>query len=226
MSERSKRYEKDVAKFDATKRYSLDDAISILKQFNSTKFDQTVEVALRLNIDPKKTEQLVRGSVSLPKGIGKTRKVIVFADGEEAKNAKEAGADEVGTDDLAKKIQGGWTDFDIAITIPRLMKIVGKLGKILGPQGKMPSPKSGTVVDDVKTAVREFKTGKIEYKTDPGGNVHVPVGKLSFAPADIKENIETFFEHIRSSKPSTIKGQFILSASLSATMSPSITLAI
>lgn len=223
---RSKRYSQERTKVDRSKRYAVDEAVSLLQQMNSTKFDQTVEIALWLNIDPKKSEQAVRGSVALPKGIGKTRKVIVFADGEEAKIATEMGADETGLDDLAKKIEGGWMDFDVAIALPRTMKIVGKLGKILGPQGKMPSPKTGTVTEDVRTAVKEFKAGKIEFRNDGDGNVHAPVGKLSFGPKDLTENVEAFLEHIRVMRPTTVKGTFVLSAALSATMSPGIFLAV
>ena len=222
MNKRGKRYQKDLAKFDATKKYSVAEAVAVVKKFDSTKFDQTINIAILLGIDPKKTEQAVRGSVALPNGIGKSRKVIVFADGDEAKIAKEMGADEVGSEELVKKVQDGWTDFDVAITLPRMMKSVGKLGKVLGPQGKMPSPKSGTVTEDIKTAVKEFKAGKIEYRTDAGGNIHAPVGKLSFPENDLVANIQTLLEHINQSKPPAVKGVFISNAVLSATMSPGV----
>ena len=168
----------------------------------------------------------MRGSVSLPKGLGKTRKVIVFADGEEADDAKKMGADEIGGADLVQKIEGGWTDFDVVIAHPRMMKFVGKLGKILGPQGKMPSPKSGTVSEDIKNTVKEFKAGKVEFRSDKGGNVHAPVGKLSFKDEDLKENIIAFMEHIRQVKPPAVKGTFLVSAAISATMSPGVALAL
>jgi large subunit ribosomal protein L1 len=164
--------------------------------------------------------------VSLPKGVGKARRVIVFADGAEAAAAAEAGADAVGMEDLAKKIEGGWFEFDVAIAMPRTMKVISKLGKVLGPKGLMPSPKNGTVTEDVKTAAREFKAGKIEFRNDPHGNVHAAVGRLSFNEADLQANIEAFIDHIRSLKPATVKGVYIQKATVSATMSPGIALAV
>jgi large subunit ribosomal protein L1 len=224
MKSRSKRFKNDLQKVDPNRQYSLDDAIGLLKRFNTTKFDQTVDLAVKLNVDPRKSDQVIRGSVTLPSGIGKARKVIVFADGQEAEIARQAGADEVGGEELVKRIQDGWTGFDIAISIPRMMKHVGKLGKILGPQGKMPSPKTGTVTEDVKTAVKEFKAGKIEFRTDSGGNVHVPVGKLSFAESDLKQNIRVFLDYLRHLRPATVRGTFIRGVCLSASMSPGIRL--
>ncbi len=226
MRRRSRRYRKEAAKVEAGKRYGLADAVALLKSMASTKFDQSVEVAVKLSIDPKKSDQSVRGSVSLPKGIGKTRRVIVIADGEEARIAREMGADEVGMDDLAKKIEGGWLDFDVAIALPRTMKVISRLGKILGPKGLMPSPKNGTVTEDVRTAVREFKAGKIEFRNDAAGNVQAAVGKLSFSEEDLRANVEAFLEHIRSMRPPTVKGTFIEGVSLSAAMGPGIPLAI
>ncbi len=226
MRRRSKRYRKEAAKVDARRRYSLEEAVRVLKTMATTKFDQSVEVALKLAIDPKKSEQAIRGSVSLPKGIGKSRRVIVFADGEEARLARDAGADEVGMDDLAKKIEGGWLDFDVAIALPRTMKVISKLGKVLGPKGLMPSPKNGTVTEDVRTAVREFKAGKIEYRNDAAGNVQAAVGKLSFSEEDLRANVEAFIEHIRSIRPATVKGNFIQNASISASMGPGLALAV
>jgi large subunit ribosomal protein L1 len=158
--------------------------------------------------------------------LGRSRKVIVFADGDEARLAKEAGADEVGMEDLAKKIQEGWSDFDVAVALPRMMKVVGKLGKVLGPQGKMPSPKSGTVTDDIGVAVKEFKAGRVEFRNDKGGIVHAPVGKFSFQPEKIQQNIEAFLEHINSLRPPTIKGSFVLGATVSGTMTPGVSLAV
>lgn len=223
---RSKRYKNDAKHVEVDKIYPLDEALVILKKFSAAKFDQTVDLAVRLGIDVKKTDQAVRGSVALPKGIGKSRKVIVFAEGDDAADAKKLGADEIGTTDLVKKIQDGWLDFDIAIAHPSMMKYVGKLGKVLGPQGKMPSPKSGTVTEDIKTAVKEFKAGKIEFRTDAGGTVHAPVGKLSFKTEDLKENILAFMEHIKQVKPSSAKGDYIQKVALSATMSPSVLCAV
>ena len=224
QSKRSKRYRKLEPLVDRTKRYALGEAVALVRQFGNTKFDQTVNLAVFLAIDPKKADQAIRGSISLPHGIGKARKVVVFADGEDARVAQEAGADEVGTEELVKKITDGWTDFDVAIALPRMMKHVGKLGKVLGPQGKMPSPKSGTVTDDLKTAVREFKAGKIEFRADAQGNLHVPVGKVSFAEASLRENAQAFLDHLQAIRPSSVKGTFVKNAVLSATMSPGIPL--
>lgn len=226
MRKRSKRYEADAKKVDADRKYELPEAVKILKTFTPTKFDSSVNVVMKLAVDPKKSEQNIRGSVSLPKGIGKPRRVIVFADGAEAAAAKDMGADEVGMEDLAKKIEGGWFEFDVAIAMPRTMKVISKLGKLLGPKGLMPSPKNGTVTDDVKTAVREFKAGKIEFRNDAAGNVHAAVGRVSFAEGDLKVNIEAFIEHIRALKPNTVKGVYIQNVTVSATMSPGIALAV
>lgn len=226
MRPHSKRYRQSREKVDRNRRYSVVEAVALLKQMPPSKFDQTVELSIHLRIDPKKTDQTVRGAVALPKGIGRSRKVVVFADGAEAAAAKAAGADEVGAEDLVQKVEKGWTDFDVAITLPRMMRHVGKLGKVLGPQGKMPSPKAGTVTDDVATAVREFKGGKVEFRTDAGGNVAVPVGKVSFPDADLKANIEAFLDHIQASRPAGVKGGFVATAGLSATMSPGIPLTV
>jgi len=214
------------AKVDAEKAYTPDEALAVLKEFKSAKFDETVELHMKLGIDVKKADQNIRGTISLPHGIGKSVRVIAFAKGDKAAAAKAAGADEVGDDDLAKKIEGGWTDFDIAIASPDMMRVVGKLGRVLGPQGKMPSPKSGTVTDDVATAVAEFKAGKIEFRADASGNVHVPVGKKSFDVQKLKENIEAFLNHIRAVKPSSSKGRYIQKVVLAATMSPGLRLAV
>ncbi|MCK4908361.1 MAG: 50S ribosomal protein L1, partial [Planctomycetes bacterium] len=173
---------------------------------------------------PKKSDQQIRGSVSLPHGIGKSRKVIVFAAGDQQKEAKEAGADEVGSDDLVKKIQGGWLDFDVAIAAPDMMRHVGKLGKVLGPQGKMPSPKTGTVTKEIAKTVKEYKAGKVEYRSDASGIIHAPVGKLSFDAVKLQENAEAFLQTIQSARPSSAKGNYIKTVSLSATMSPSMSI--
>ncbi len=222
MQKRCKRYKKDAKLVEHAKKYALDEAVSILKKFTATKFDQTVNCAMKLGVDVKKSDQLLRGSVALPKGIGKTRKVIVFAEGADADAAKAAGADEVGAEDLAAKITGGWLDFDVALALPYMMKKISKLGKVLGPQGKMPSPKSGTVTENIAQGVREFKAGKIEFRTDAGGNVHAPVGKLSFSAGDLKANIEAFIDHIRAVKPPSAKGIFLQRVVVSATMTPGI----
>lgn len=224
MAKRGKRYIESAKLVDPGKRYELKEAVTLLKSFKSAKFDESVEVSMKLGIDPKQSDQLIRGSISLPKGIGKSLKVIVFASGEKAEIAKKAGADEVGAEELVKKVEGGWTDFDVAIATSDVMRLVGKLGRVLGPQGKMPSPKSGTVTDDVETAVREFKAGKIEYRTDAGGNVHALVGRVSFLPADLEDNINTFIKHIINSRPASAKGIFVENVSISSTMSPGITL--
>ena len=226
MRKRSRRYKEAAAKVDAQKRYSVAEAVALVKQMRAKKLDQTVDIALKLSIDPKKSEQSIRGAVSLPKGIGKARRVVVFADGDDARVAKEMGADEVGMDDLSKKIEGGWFDFDVAIALPRTMKVIARLGKVLGPKGLMPSPKNGTVTDDVKTAVREFKAGKIEYRNDAAGNVQAAIGKLSFSEEDLRANVEAFIEHIRSVRPATVKGHFIQNAVISPTMGPGVKLAV
>lgn len=224
MSKRSKRYVESKKIVDSEKKYELKEAVKLLKSFKLAKFDESVEVAMKLGIDPKQSDQLVRGSVSLPKGIGRSLKVIVFATGEKATIAKKAGADEVGAEELVKKVEGGWTDFDVAIAASDMMRLVGKLGRVLGPQGKMPSPKSGTVTDDIETAVKEFKAGKLEYRTDAGGNVHSIVGKVSFSDKDLEDNINAFVKHIVNSRPASAKGVFVEKVSVSSTMSPGIML--
>lgn len=226
MAHKSKRYQDSQKLVDELRKYDIKEAVHLLKDLKKAKFDETVEIAMKLGIDPKRSDQLVRGSISLPKGIGKQLKVIVFATGEKAELAKKAGADEVGAEDLAKKIEGGWADFDVAIASSDMMRIVGKLGRILGPQGKMPSPKSGTVTDNIETAVREFKAGKIEYRTDAGGNVQASIGRVSFSEDDLAENIRAFVSHIASLRPPTVKGTFVQRVFISSTMSPSIRLAV
>ena len=218
MAKHSKRYREAAARIDRSAQYSPNEAFDILKDLPAPKFDETVEVAVRLGIDPRKTDQLVRGAVSLPKGLGKTVKVVVFAEGDKADAAREAGADEVGSDELAAKIQGGWLDFDVVIASPDMMKHVGKLGKVLGPQGKMPSPKSGTVTPNVGEAVNEFKAGKVEFRTDAGGNVHAPLGKRSFPTEDLVANFQAFLGHLSGMRPSAVKGTFVRRVSVSTTM--------
>lgn len=221
MAKQSKRYRAAKAKVPAEVQ-ELDQGLKLLSGFPKAKFDETVEVCLRLGIDPKKTEQLIRGAVSLPHGIGKKLRVVAFAEGEKAEEAKKAGAFEVGSGDLAQKILGGWTEFDVAIATPDMMKHVGKLGKVLGPQGKMPSPKSGTVTMDVATAVKEFVQGKIEFRTDSGGNVHAAVGKRSFEPAMLADNIRALVNYVNAMRPPSAKGVFITKAVVSSTMSPGV----
>jgi len=221
MHTQSKRYRKEAEQVPEGP-VSLDQAVDKIKSFKSTKFDQTVECVLVLGIDTKQTDQLVRGSLSLPHGVGKQKKVIAFCDDSLVEAAKKAGAIEAGSDELIKKVTDGWMDFDVAIASPKVMGKVGKLGRVLGPQGKMPSPKNGTVTDDVTTAVAEFKAGKIEFRNDAGGNVHAVVGKQSFDKKKLVENIEAFINHIKRIKPSGAKGAYIRKACLSATMSPSV----
>lgn len=222
MVTHSKRYEKAAAQVDRSRVYDLTEAIELLKELPAPKFDESLEVVVRLGIDPRKTDQLVRGAVSLPNGLGKTVRVVVFAEGDKADAAREAGADEVGSADLADKIAGGWMDFDVVITSPDMMKHVGRLGKVLGPQGKMPSPKSGTVTPDVATAVSEFKAGKVEFRTDSGGNVHAAVGKRSFTTEALAENLQTFLNHLTGMRPAAVKGNFFHKISLSTSMGPGV----
>lgn len=216
-----KRKNKRKYALDRRKKYALAEAVSFLKDCKPAKFDETVEIAMKLGIDPRKSDQLVRGSVSLPKGTGKSVKILVFAEGDAATQAKEAGADYVGSTEYVDKIQKeGWLDFDLVIAAPAMMRHVGKLGKVLGPKGKMPSPKSGTVTPNVGTAVKEFKAGKVEYRADGGGNVLVPLGKLSFSPEDLVANASAFIDHISSVKPATVKGTYMQKVCISSTMGP------
>lgn len=204
---------------------SLSQAVALLKKMNTTKFDQSVDIVMRLGIDAKQADQLVRGSIVLPHGIGKQKRVVVFAKGANADAAREAGADEVGAEDLADKIKKGWLDFDACIAAPDMMGLVGPLGRVLGPRGLMPSPRAGTVTPDVGKVVEEYKAGKVEFRNDSGGNVHGVVGKLSFDEAKLVENIQAFIDRINTMKPATIKGHYIKSIFISATMSPSVPLA-
>ncbi|QDU58168.1 50S ribosomal protein L1 [Aeoliella mucimassa] len=204
----------------------LAEAIETLKGYDATKFDQSVEVAMRLGVDHTQADQIVRGSIVLPNGIGKDQRVVVFAKGPQAEAATAAGADEVGDEELAKKILGGWTDFDVCIAAPDMMKVVGPLGRVLGPRGLMPSPRAGTVTPDVAKTVEEYKAGKVEFRNDKGGNIHAIVGKLSFDSDKLNENIQAFIDRIISMKPSAVKGVYVKSVHLSATMSPSVCVAI
>jgi len=217
----SKRYKKALELVDGKKVYPLKSAVEVLSKFPKAKFNETVEVAFRLGVDPKQSDQMVRGSVPLPHGSGKTVRVLVFArDGNAAEAAKAAGAEFVGFEDMIKKCQEGWTDFDVAVATPEAMVEVRKLGKVLGPRGLMPNPKTGTVTDDTAKAVKEVKAGRIEFKVDKAGNVHVPVGKASFALDQIVENARSVIEAVIKARPSSVKGQFVQSCTLSATMSP------
>jgi large subunit ribosomal protein L1 len=223
MRFRSRRYKTDLDR-QPKKPIPLDEAIRTVKGYSQAKFDQTVALVCHLGIDPKQADQMVRGSLSLPKGIGKSKRVIAFCGENDVEAAKQAGATEAGAEELIERIQKGWMDFDVAVAHPSLMGKVGKLGRILGPQGKMPSPKSGTVAPDVVTAVREYSAGKIEFRNDAGGNIHTVVGRLSFSDQDLKENITAFVGHLRRLKPATAKGQYLKRVSISGTMTPSVTI--
>jgi large subunit ribosomal protein L1 len=223
---RSRRYQQGASQVERSKRYPVEEAIALLKSIAGPKFDESIELAVRIGIDPKKTDQLVRGSVSLPNGTGKTVKIAVFADGAKAQEALDAGADYVGAADLADKIEKGFTDFDMTIASPDMMRFVGKLGKVLGPQGKMPSPKAGTVTPNVAQAVREFKAGKIEFRTDSGANVHAAIGKKSFGTSELAANLTAFVDHLRTLRPSQAKGSFIKKVVVSSSMGPGVALAV
>ena len=204
----------------------LAEAVQVLKKFPAPKFDQTIEIHMRLGIDPKQADQIIRGSLVLPHGIGKSKRVVVFAKGNLAEDARAAGAEEVGADDLAKKIKEGWTDFDVCIAAPDMMGLVGPLGKVLGPRGLMPSPRAGTVTADIKKTVGEYKAGKVEFRNDPTGIVHAVVGKASFDAAKLVDNIKSFVDHILGMQPSSVRGQYVKSVSISGTMTPGVRVAV
>jgi len=233
MAKKSKRMEELRKMADALGTVDLSQAVTELKGMETrlssgikpVKFDQTVEVAIRLGIDPRQADQLVRGSIVLPHGIGKAQRVVVFAKGDNAKAAEEAGADAVGDKDLADKIKDGWLDFDVAIATPDMMGVVGPLGRVLGPRGLMPSPRAGTVTQDVANAVKEYKAGKVEFRNDSSGNVHCVVGKLSFDADKLMDNINAFLKHINSLKPNAQKGVYVRNVALSYTMGPGISVA-
>jgi large subunit ribosomal protein L1 len=221
----SKRYKKALEMVDSRKAYPLNSAVEILAKFPKAKFNETVELAFRLGVDPKQSDQMVRGTVPLPHGSGKTVKVLVFArPGAAADAARAAGAEHVGFDELIKKCNEGWADFDVAVATPEAMVEVRKLGKVLGPRGLMPNPKTGTVTEDTAKAVKEVKAGRVEFKVDKAGNVHVPVGKISFTSAQIAENARSVIEAVVKARPSSAKGVFIQSCTISATMSPPVRL--
>jgi len=222
MAKKSKKMQEALKKVDAAKAYSVEEAVALAKETNIAKFDATVEVAYKLNVDPKKADQQIRGAVVLPNGTGKTQTVLVFAKGEKAKEAEAAGADFVGDDDMVQKIQGGWFDFDVVVATPDMMATVGKLGRVLGPKGLMPNPKTGTVTMDVTKAVNEVKAGKVTYRVDKAGNVHVPIGKVSFEDDKLVENFKTIHETLVKAKPSAAKGQYMKNISVTTTFGPGI----
>lgn len=222
MAKKSKKMQDALKKVDTTKAYPVAEAVALAKEINFAKFDATVEVAYKLNVDPKKADQQIRGAVVLPNGTGKTQTVLVFAKGEKAKEAEAAGADFVGDDDMVAKIQGGWFDFNVVVATPDMMATVGKLGRVLGPKGLMPNPKTGTVTMDVTKAVEEVKAGKVTYRVDKAGNVHVPIGKVSFDDAKLVENFNTINETLVKAKPATAKGQYIKNISMTTTFGPGI----
>ncbi|MDR0521890.1 MAG: 50S ribosomal protein L1 [Planctomycetaceae bacterium] len=222
MAKRSKRYRNDAKKLKSENPQPLADAVGLLKQFDSLKFNQSVEVAVRLGIDPKQADQLVRGSIVLPHGIGKSLRVCVIAKGDKAEEAKTGGADTVGDADLVAKIKEGWTDFDVCIATPDMMGLVGPLGKILGPRGLMPSPRAGTVTMDVVKTIKEYKAGKVEFRNDKAGIVQAIVGKIKFEKQQLVENIDAFLNYVQQIKPVAVKGVYVKSITISATMSPGI----
>ena len=224
MSRRGKRYLQSREKIDRTSRYDLDEGVKLLKETGRAKFDESVDMAIRLGVNPKHADQMIRGTLVLPHGVGKTVRILVFAKGEKEKEAREAGADLVGAEDLVEKISGGWTDFDKAIATPDLMGMVGKLGKILGPRGLMPNPKVGTVTFDVGRAVKELKGGRVEFKVDKTGIVHTTVGKVYFDAEKLKENVLALMDVIVRAKPASSKGTYLKSVAISTTMGPGIKL--
>jgi large subunit ribosomal protein L1 len=225
MMHKSKRYKKH-AQIVSKDPLSLPEAVKEVKSFGTTKFDQSVEIVVQLGIDPKQADQLVRGAVSLPYGIGKSKKVVAFCEDSDVQAARQAGAIEAGCDELIEKIKGGWADFDVAVASPKVMGKVGKLGRILGPQGKMPTPKNGTVATELARVVAEFSAGKVEFRNDAGGNVHAVVGKQSFEEEKLIGNVEAFVAHLKKVKPVSAKGTYLKKVCLCATMSPSVTVAL
>ena len=222
MAKHGKRYLEAAKKVDSTKFYSVDEAMKLAKETSYANFDATIEVAYNLNVDPKQADQQIRGALVLPNGTGKSKKVVVFAEGPQADQAKEAGADEVGSDDLVEKVQNGYLDFDVVIATPMMMAKVGRLGRILGPKGLMPNPKTGTVTMDVTKAVNEVKAGKVTYRVDRNGNIHVPIGKVSFDNEKLVENFKTIHDVLVKAKPSAAKGQYMKNITITTTFGPGI----
>ncbi|MDD2498841.1 MAG: 50S ribosomal protein L1 [Desulfitobacteriaceae bacterium] len=222
MPKHGKKYQDALKTFDRNNLYEPQEAVALVKKVAPAKFDETVEVAVKLNLDPRQADQQIRGAVVLPHGTGKSRSVLVFAKGEKAKEAEEAGADFVGAEDIVAKIQGGWFGFDVAVATPDMMGVVGKLGRLLGPKGLMPNPKTGTVTMDVARAVKEVKAGKIEYRLDKAAIIHAPIGKVSFDENKLLENYLTLVEVLLKAKPAVAKGQYIKSITVASTMSPGI----
>ena len=222
MPKRGKKYQEALKQFDRQEFYDVPEAIELVKQIANAKFDETVEAAVRLGVNPKHADQQVRGAVVLPHGTGKNVRVLVFAKGEKAAEAEAAGADIVGAEELIEKIQGGWLDFDVAIASPDMMSLVGRLGRILGPRGLMPNPRTGTVTMDVGKAVQESKAGKIEYRVDRAGNIHAPIGKVSFPVEKLEENFRTLMDALIKAKPAAARGQYVRSVTLSSTMGPGV----
>ncbi len=222
MAKKGKKYEEARKQINRETKYPPEDALRMVKEMSNRSFDETVELAVRLGVNPKHADQQIRGSVVLPHGTGKTVRVIVFAKGEKIKEAEAAGADEVGADELVAKVQEGWLDFDVAVATPDMMGSVGKLGKVLGPRGLMPNPKSGTVTFEIEKAINDIKAGKVEYRTDKAANVHVPIGKVSFNHDQLVENFSAVMEALIKARPSAAKGQYIRSITVSSTMGPGI----
>ena len=225
MAKKGKKYRAALEKVEPNKKYTLDDAIAKVKEIAFAKFDETVELTMWLGVDPRKADQLVRGTVVLPHGLGgKAKRIVVIAQGDKVREAEEAGADFVGGDDIVDRIKGGWLDFDAVIATPDMMRSVGTLGKILGPRGLMPNPKTGTVTMDVRTAIQETKAGKVEYRVDKTGVIHTPVGKISFDDQKLHENAKVLIDAVVKAKPSTAKGRYVKKVNLAATMSPGVLL--
>ena len=225
MPKRGKKYRAALEKIELDHKYTLDEGLAKIKEVaavTARKFDETVELTMWLGVDPRKADQLVRGTVVLPHGIGKSKRVLVIASGDKQREAEEAGADFVGAEDMVDRIKGGWLDFDAVIATPDMMRLVGALGKVLGPRGLMPNPKTGTVTPDVRTAVRETKAGKVEYRVDKTGVIHVGVGKVSFEAEKLRDNIQTLTDAVVKAKPSTAKGKYVKKVNLAATMSPGV----
>ena len=222
MKKHGKKYTAAAEKLEVGRKYDLENAVAKLKEIAFAKFDETVELTIWLGVDPRKADKLVRGTIVLPHGLGKTKRVVVIAQGDKIREAEEAGADIVGGEDLVTRIKGGWTDFDAVIATPDMMRLVGQLGKVLGPRGLMPNPKTGTVTPDVTTAVRETKAGKVEYRVDKTGVIHVGVGKVSFEADKIRDNAKALLEAVVKAKPATAKGKYVKKVNLATTMSPSV----